>query len=327
MEGDAAPVEGDERPRVQHLGAEVGDLRGLAVVHLREEARVGHRPGVGGEDPGHVLPEHDARRAERAGEQRRGQVGAAAAEGGDGAVGAGSQEAGHDRGDAALQERREEPPRVLSRGGEVGGGAAVTAVGRDDLRRVHALGAATGRVQGRGHDRARGALPAGDEGVAGPVGEVGEGGHRVRDLAVLAGLRVGGGEKASPRRSRRDERVREVAVAAEERGGGGGGRLGLAGDGAAGAVEEEVGHAGEGGDHDHERAAVRADERHRVAHGRRVGERRPAELPDLQPRTAALRGALSRHFNSSSMVSALMSEDDPSEARILDRTERQGAVL
>ena len=106
VEGDAAPVEGDEGARVQDLGAEVGDLRRLAVVHLREEARVGHRAGVGGEDPGHVLPEHDARGAERAGEQRRGEVGAAAAEGRDGAVGAGAEEAGHDRGDAALQERQ-----------------------------------------------------------------------------------------------------------------------------------------------------------------------------------------------------------------------------
>ena len=97
--------------------------------------------------------------------------------------------------------------------------------------------------------------------------------------------------------------MREVAVAAEEGGRGGGGRIGLAGDGTAGAVEEEVGHAREGGDHDHERAAVGADERDRVAHGRRVGERRPAELPDLQPRAAGLRGALSRHVSSSSTAS------------------------
>ena len=130
-----AAVEGDERARVQDLGAEVGDLRRLAVVHLREQPRVGHRSRVGGQDPGHVLPQHDARRAERAGEKRRGQVGAAAAERRDGAVGARADEAGHDRGHAALQERSEEPPRVLSRGGEVGCGAAVVAVGHDDLRR------------------------------------------------------------------------------------------------------------------------------------------------------------------------------------------------
>ncbi len=134
--------------------------------------------------------------AERAGEERRGQVGAAAAEGRDRAVRARAEEAGHDRGDPALQERREEPPRVPARGGEVGGGGAVAAVGRHDLGRVHARGPAARGVEGRRHDRARGALPAGDERVARPVGEVGERGHRVGDLAVLAGLRVGGGEQA-----------------------------------------------------------------------------------------------------------------------------------
>ena len=41
VEDDAAAVERDERARVQHLGAEVGDLGGLAVVELRDEARVG----------------------------------------------------------------------------------------------------------------------------------------------------------------------------------------------------------------------------------------------------------------------------------------------
>ena len=65
-QGDAAAVEGDEGARVQDLGPEVRDLGRLAVVQLREKARVGDGSRIGGEDAGHVLPEHDARGAERA---------------------------------------------------------------------------------------------------------------------------------------------------------------------------------------------------------------------------------------------------------------------
>ncbi len=68
VEQDAAPVEGDEGARVQDLRPEVGHLGGLAVVELRDEARVGDARGIGGEDSRHVLPEHDAarRRGQRA---------------------------------------------------------------------------------------------------------------------------------------------------------------------------------------------------------------------------------------------------------------------
>ncbi len=101
-------------------------------------------------------------------------------------------------------------------------------------------------------------------------------------------------ETAKPSKSRT-----KVAVAPQEGGGGGRRRLGLAGGRPARAVEEVVGHPGEGRDHDDERAAVGADERDCVAHGGGVGEGRTAELPDLQPRPAAAH-ALSSHRNAHS---------------------------
>ena len=67
VQRDPAAVEGDEGARVQDLGAEVGHLGRLAVVELRHEARVGHRLRIGGEDAGHVLPQHHALGPEDAG--------------------------------------------------------------------------------------------------------------------------------------------------------------------------------------------------------------------------------------------------------------------
>ena len=47
---DARAGDRDERARVQHLRAVVRDLARLAMVQLRNQARVGHEPWVGGQD-------------------------------------------------------------------------------------------------------------------------------------------------------------------------------------------------------------------------------------------------------------------------------------
>ena len=74
---DRAAGHRDERPRVQHLGAEVGQLGRLADVQLRDHARVGHDARIGGEQARDVLPERDLLGRQRASEQRGGQIGAA----------------------------------------------------------------------------------------------------------------------------------------------------------------------------------------------------------------------------------------------------------
>ncbi len=56
---DRAAGDGDERAGVQDLGAEVGQLGRLPNVQLRDHARVGDDPRVGGEQPRHVFPEAD----------------------------------------------------------------------------------------------------------------------------------------------------------------------------------------------------------------------------------------------------------------------------
>ena len=51
----------DQRARVQHLGAEVRQLRRLADVQLRDHPGVRHDPRVGGQQPRDVLPERHLR--------------------------------------------------------------------------------------------------------------------------------------------------------------------------------------------------------------------------------------------------------------------------
>ena len=65
------PMIGVSGARVQRLGAVIGELRGLAHVELRDEARVGHGARIRGEQAGHVLPQRDLARPQRAAEQRR----------------------------------------------------------------------------------------------------------------------------------------------------------------------------------------------------------------------------------------------------------------
>ena len=118
---------------MEHLGAVVRHLGRLAVMQLRDEPCVGHQARIGREDARDVLPQHDAPGAERAREQRRRQVRPAAAERRHAAVRCLPDEAGDDGDRAGRHERADAPPGEPRRGREVGRGAAVMAVGDDDL--------------------------------------------------------------------------------------------------------------------------------------------------------------------------------------------------
>ena len=51
----------DQRARMQHLGAVVRELRRLAQVKLRDDARVGHHARIGGQQAGDILPQRHLR--------------------------------------------------------------------------------------------------------------------------------------------------------------------------------------------------------------------------------------------------------------------------
>ena len=77
---DARAGNRNQRARMQHLGAVVRHFGGLAMMQLRDHARIGHQPRIRGHDAGHVFPQHHLRRAQRSRQQRRGEIGAAAAQ-------------------------------------------------------------------------------------------------------------------------------------------------------------------------------------------------------------------------------------------------------
>ena len=116
-------VEGDgraDRARVEHLGAEVGQLLGLVVADLGDDAGVGDLARVGGEDAGHVGPDLDLVGVERGAEEGGAVVGAAAAERGRRAVRGAADEAGDDDGLAGVEMGADDRPgrvRVRSRSG------------------------------------------------------------------------------------------------------------------------------------------------------------------------------------------------------------------
>ena len=145
----------------------------------------------------------------------------------------------------AVDERTHAAPREPCRGGDVGSGAAVMPVGRDDLRGIDVRCTPARPRECRGEDRRRHALPPGDEQVARAWGEVPEHANRDAQLAVLARRAVNRREQPSPGGARRDERAGDVTMAAQEDG------RGTCRVGAPPrrrrrrAVQQEVGHAGE----------------------------------------------------------------------------------
>ena len=139
MQHDARAGDRDERARMQHLGAVVRDLRRFAMVQLRNQPRVRHEPRIRGQDAAHVLPQHDLARAQRPGQQRRRQIRSAAAERRRAAVRRLADEAGHDRRGAGGEQRAQRAPGAPAGLRQVGRGAAVLAVGRDDLAGVDVL--------------------------------------------------------------------------------------------------------------------------------------------------------------------------------------------
>ena len=198
VEDDAASGEGDEGAGMQDLGAVVRDLGRLAVVELRDEARVGHGPRVGREDARHVLPEDDTLRAQAAAQHRGRQVRAAAAERRQAAVGPHTEEAGDDRRDAATEKGPEEPDGAPPRGGELRRGVAVVAIGHDDVDGVHVDRTSSRGREGRGQELARETFATGQEEIAGPRGHLTQRSHRTHEVAVLASRRIRLGQQEPP---------------------------------------------------------------------------------------------------------------------------------
>ena len=159
-------AEPQERARVQHLGAIVRELRCLTNMNAGNEPRVRDDAGIGGQHSGDIFPERDRRRADRTPEQRRSEVGPAAAEGDDGAT----------RSSGAAREDRS--------------GVAVTSTRVNDTRRVDVGGAKIIRAERRRHQMRRQALAARNDPVRHCRGEIVCGRDPIREVRQVIELAV-----------------------------------------------------------------------------------------------------------------------------------------
>jgi hypothetical protein len=264
---------------VKHLGPVVGQLGRLARVELRDDSRVRDYPRVGREQPRHVLPERNPRRAEAAGEERRGQVRAPAAQRGDLAVRRGADEPGNHRDDAPRKQRRQHPLDRAVGPGEVRRRLAEGRVGMDDLRGVHVSRVAALCLQHRLHQPRAHPLAPRHQVVHGARRKLAQQpealGQRLQLFEDVADV----GEHVGPQPAGRQQRAGHLGVTGAELRDEGRDGARVAAPGLVGHAEQRVRGARHRGDHhDGGLLAMPADDLDRVANGSGIGQRCAAEL-------------------------------------------------
>jgi hypothetical protein len=268
---------------MEHFGAVVGELRGFPRVQLGNHPRVRHDARIGGQEAGHVLPQGDPTRAQRPGQQRRREIGAAATQRREVALERGAQEAGHDRYDAARQQRRQHPSRRSIGARVVRRGMAEVPVGAHDLGGIHVLRPYPGGAERRGHEPRAEPLAARDDEIAGPRRELAEESETPDQRLQLRELRGDVREKRPAPTARGHDGAGGVAVRRPEcRDPLGHGAvfpsLRVSGDG-----EQCVGGPGHRRYDDRGRLRAEAlDDTNSVVDRVGVGQRSPAELVDVR---------------------------------------------
>ena len=262
--------------------AVIRELRGLAVVHLGDDARVGDALRIGGHEAVDFLEKRELFGADAARQDGGGEVAAAAAEGDDGAVGAAGDVPGHHHHDAVRQKRGDDFLGRALACAEVGPERAEAPLGVDDVDGVDVRGRDAVLLERGGEDLGDGALAARREGVLRPRRQLlqhrdalGHRGHLVRGRGeavaqALAGVARGdqlADEVEVPRLEFRHRSLAARAVAAQR---------GLAG------VEKEVGNAVHRRDDDGDVRRCAADVRDGAADRLRAPDGDAAELVDLR---------------------------------------------
>ena len=185
MQRDSRAGYRDQCARMEDLRAVVRDFGGLAMMQLRNQPRVGDGPWIGGQDAGHVLPQHDPPGPERARQDRRGEIRSAATERGDAAVRRTPDETGDDHDRAGLQQRRHHGARPHRRLIELRRRAAVLAVGLHDLGRVDARHAPLEAPDGGRQQPGRDTLTASHQRVLAAQSQMSDRIDRRTDVAIF----------------------------------------------------------------------------------------------------------------------------------------------
>ncbi len=164
---DVGRDRGKDRARVEHLGAEVGELGRLAERQVRDDARVAHHAGIGGEHAVDVGPDLDLGHAEARADDGRGVVRAAAPERRRHAVARGADVPADDRHEPGREVRRHLPLQGVAGLGGQWRGSRVLVVGDDRLARVDPRRIDAGGLKRARHDAAAEQLARRRDAVAG----------------------------------------------------------------------------------------------------------------------------------------------------------------
>ena len=281
--GDILAHHRDQRPRVEHPRAVVGELRGLTRVHLGDHPRVGYDPRVRGEEPRDVLPERHLPGAEHSGEEGRGEVRAATAERCHLPVGCRAEESRHDRDHTAGDERSERLARAPLGQRHVGGRVAEDAVGLHDVHGVHVGARAARRLERRGDEARAEPLAPGEEIIGRARGQLAQDREPGRELFELRERPVDRPQRLIEPRAGGEQVPRGLRVLRPQRLDCAVRVLRFPVHGAGGDLEQRVGDARHGRyDHDERRRALRLHDGHGVRDRRPIRERGAPELVDLQ---------------------------------------------
>jgi len=94
------PHDRAKRLRMQNLGSEIGEFGRLAIGDFGNRARLGHEPGIGGQQALHIAPNNHFVGVDGGSQYGCGIIGAAAAERSQDFFFAGADETGHHRHDS-----------------------------------------------------------------------------------------------------------------------------------------------------------------------------------------------------------------------------------
>ena len=176
VERDVLALQGLQRARVDHAGAEVAELDRLAVADVAEQPRVREPLRVRVEHAGHVLPDGHAFSVQQVGEDGRAEVGAFAPERGGIAFRRGADEALHDHRILHLPLVRPPLEGVVHHGLAglpVHPGGAVGGIGHHQVAGVHPGALAQLLAQVGAHDHGAPQLAVGHHPVVVAVGIAG----------------------------------------------------------------------------------------------------------------------------------------------------------
>ena len=142
-----------------------GEGVGFVITEFVEKSRFGGFAGIGGVNTIDVGPDDEFVGIDDVGDDGAGEIRTVASEGSDTAIGSGADEAGDDRHDAGLEERKQNVAATLLGLRELRLGFAESVAGQDEIRGSDGNGGDAGLFKGGGEEPGAEALAEGGEAI------------------------------------------------------------------------------------------------------------------------------------------------------------------